>query len=271
MKADWITSKNLSVALDQEIELCSSKLEQVREKLKKYPDEKLYVRWHRNENYYYTVRTDADGRRHERYISKKNELLLRQLSEGQYYKRLSDILEDDLKKLTVFKEKYAPEEKFFVWQHMPEESRLLTTPVLRTPEQIITQWKSVPFERSSFPNENPGRFVTKNGEDVRSKNELITANMLFDMDIPYRYECALDLPDGRVFPDFTVLHPDTAEAWYIEFFGMMDNPDYSASALKKIQKYYRAGLQQRFIMLFDSLTAPLSNTTIRQVLEDCFL
>ena len=266
-----LASGNLSVALEKEIELCSSKLAQAREKLKNYQDEKLYVRWHRNTNYYYTVGKGADGRRREHYISKKDEGRLKQLSEGQYYKNLAALLENELRTLTDFKEEYAPEEKFLLWQDMPEESRILTKPLLGTLDHTIKQWMSVPFERSTFPNENPGRFITKNGEDVRSKNELIMANMLCDMDLPYRYECALDLPDGRVFPDFTVLHPGSAEEWYIEFFGMMDNSDYSAAALKKIQKYYKAGLQPRFIMLFDSLAAPLSNTAIRQVLEDCFL
>ena len=40
---------------------------------------------------------------------------------------------------------------------------------------------------------------------VRSKSEVIIANLLFDRDIPFRYEIPLFAPDGTFYlPDFTI-------------------------------------------------------------------
>jgi hypothetical protein len=60
---------------------------------------------------------------------------------------------------------------------------------------------------------------------VRSKSEVIIANMLFDRDITFRYEQPLFAPDGTFYlPDFTIRWQ--GEDWYWEHLGRLDLEGY---------------------------------------------
>jgi hypothetical protein len=60
---------------------------------------------------------------------------------------------------------------------------------------------------------------------VRSKSELVIANLLFERDIDFRYEKPLFAPDGTfVLPDFTIRW--RGEDWYWEHVGMLGDADY---------------------------------------------
>ncbi len=50
-------------------------------------------------------------------------------------------------------------------------------------------------------------FYTHKGERVRSKSEVIIANLLYKYQIPYRYEFPLTIKDfGITYPDFLILN-----------------------------------------------------------------
>jgi hypothetical protein len=60
---------------------------------------------------------------------------------------------------------------------------------------------------------------------VRSKSEVIIANMLFERDIPFRYEAPLYAPDGTFYlPDFTIAWH--GQEWYWEHLGRLDEERY---------------------------------------------
>jgi len=60
---------------------------------------------------------------------------------------------------------------------------------------------------------------------VRSKSEVIIANMLAERDIPFKYEVPLFAPDGTFYlPDFTVTW--RGQQWYWEHVGRMDLERY---------------------------------------------
>ena len=60
---------------------------------------------------------------------------------------------------------------------------------------------------------------------VRSKSEVIIANILAERDIPFRYEVPLFAPDGTFYlPDFTVKWG--GEDWYWEHLGRLDDERY---------------------------------------------
>jgi len=60
---------------------------------------------------------------------------------------------------------------------------------------------------------------------VRSKSEVIIANMLAEREIPFRYEVPLYALDGTFYlPDFTITW--AGEAWYWEHLGRLDNDEY---------------------------------------------
>lgn len=83
---------------------------------------------------------------------------------------------------------------------------------------------------------------------VRSKSEVIIANMLCERDIPFKYEVALFAPDGTFYlPDFTVTW--NGEQWYWEHWGMMSDHRYRVHTEEKrawYQKHYPGKLVETF-------------------------
>ncbi len=74
----------------------------------------------------------------------------------------------------------------------------------------ITEYKNKFYEEKLI-------HKTKRGEMVRSKSEVIIANMLFDADINYLYEEPLQLKDGSIrSPDFTI--SKNGKTFYWEHF-----------------------------------------------------
>jgi len=71
---------------------------------------------------------------------------------------------------------------------------------------------------------------------VRSKSEVIIANLLSEREIPFKYEYPLFAPDATFYlPDFTI--ENKGKTWYWEHVGMLDNTDY-ANHWKEKEKWY---------------------------------
>ena len=84
---------------------------------------------------------------------------------------------------------------------------------------------------------------TIRGELVRSKSEVIIANMLFERDINYEYEKELSLAgDGIKIPDFTITVAGRDEPIYWEHCGMMSNADYRRRWEVKRKVYEKHGI-----------------------------
>jgi hypothetical protein len=85
---------------------------------------------------------------------------------------------------------------------------------------------------------------------VRSKSEVIIANMLFERDIPFRYETPLFAKDGTFYlPDFTVTW--NGEDWYWEHVGRLDREDYRNHWETK-KEWYERFFPGRLVMTLES-------------------
>ena len=85
---------------------------------------------------------------------------------------------------------------------------------------------------------------TTRGELVRSKSEVIIANLLHAKTIDYAYEQELVL-DGmptNKFPDFTIENDDTGERYYWEHLGMLGDQGYKRRWDEKEQWYRDHGI-----------------------------
>lgn len=82
---------------------------------------------------------------------------------------------------------------------------------------------------------------------VRSKSEVIIANMLFERDIPFDYEVPLRASDGTtMLPDFTInLRGDV---WYWEHEGMLHNEEYRNRQEVKHEWYNQHGFADKLIV-----------------------
>ncbi len=81
---------------------------------------------------------------------------------------------------------------------------------------------------------------TKKGIYVRSKSEVIIANLLHDAEIDFDYEKRFDTEKGWRLPDFTI--PTSAdEIIILEHLGMLHKPSYKEEWLQKKRFYENNG------------------------------
>ena len=108
------------------------------------------------------------------------------------------------------------------------------------------------FEAPS-PVEVDGRYLeaglihrTRKGLAVRSKSEVIIADLLFSKDIDFQYEQPLETPDGsRRLPDFTIVDDTTGTTIYWEHLGMLQRPSYRRQWEQKKSWYKNHGILPR--------------------------
>lgn len=87
---------------------------------------------------------------------------------------------------------------------------------------------------------------------VRSKSEVIIANMLAERQIPFWYEKPLFAPDGTFYlPDFTLMMQ--GEEYYLEHIGRLDLPDYKSHWEKKKQ-WYNKNFPHKLLTTYETCT-----------------
>jgi ATP-dependent exoDNAse (exonuclease V) alpha subunit len=80
--------------------------------------------------------------------------------------------------------------------------------------------------------------VSRKGEPMRSKSEVIIADNLSAHGVDYAYEKPLSIDSVTRWPDFTIERVDTGHTFYWEHCGMLHEPDYASRwGLKK--QWYR--------------------------------
>ena len=84
-------------------------------------------------------------------------------------------------------------------------------------------------------------YRTLKGELVRSKSEVIIANLLYENGIKYRYEEPLIVGGYRKRPDFTIKDEESGKIWYWEHCGMMSDNKYRRKWENKKRLYNANG------------------------------
>ena len=116
--------------------------------------------------------------------------------------------------------------------------------------------------------------TTRKMENVRSKSEVLIADRLLAQGVPYHYESVFECYDGtHVNPDFRVLNKRTRKEFFWEHLGRMDDPQYCAHCVDKIEKYSRSGvvLGRNLIITMESSLRPMSTWFIDQTIHDFLL
>ena len=107
------------------------------------------------------------------------------------------------------------------------------------PEKLRT-WAEEEYERSDYrPYEKT--IITSRGLAVRSKSELIIAELLYHYGIPFRYEQVIHVNEKlQIVPDFTIMCPDgTIIIW--EHEGRTDKKSYMDWQRRKADYYAQLG------------------------------
>ena len=114
---------------------------------------------------------------------------------------------------------------------------------------------------------------TLKGELVRSKSEVIIANMLYNYekegDFKYYYEKELILKDNIVrFPDFTI-KTDLGDTWYWEHCGMMSDINYKNYWEEKKKIYEENGIVEgkNLIVTYDDEKGGIDTIKIEELIN----
>ncbi len=257
--------------IHNEIARLTKQITAVENYLSDKPRQKIHIRRHGKYHYIYLKEegTPNGTASREKYVSAKS-LSIAALVNTKYCRLLLPALNSELKALQNFRKNYKPEEKYRALEKIPRRFRPMLVSPLKSPDKICREWAEESFSKNPFPFTEGQSFVTKRGEQVRSKAEYIIADILTDMGLFYRYEAEYQLGSRVTYPDFTIMHPHSCELYYLEYFGMMDSEEYSAASLRKIGAYQQSGDAARFIYVFESRFSPMNIQSIRNLLRVTF-
>jgi len=137
---------------------------------------------------------------------------------------------------------------FFINQHENElwetvgNLEMLTDDMIRYRCEEHREWATREYTRNPYPFRT--LHLTDFGLRVRSRGEIIIAEVAHTLGIPFRYDQLITLEDGStISPDFS-FEDKYFEEFYIEYCGMMDDPGYVRSHLIKRTRYERNGINE---------------------------
>ena len=252
--------------LQNESKRLEDQIHSLKSQLSQYPDGKLLCARNTTRCKWYI----SDGHS-QKYLPKKERKLAEQLAAKKYYTALLNDLQRE-KKATDLYLKYCPQTRQSeqLLSNSSDFSKLLA-PHFLTESKKLLNWMNAPYERNA---KYPEQLVHKtiSGNLVRSKSEVLIDMLLYTHKIPFRYECALQLGDITLYPDFTLLHPFTNQIFYWEHFGRMDDFTYSKNTYNKLQLYNSHGIipSLHLITTFETQEHPLSTETIDKVIQQYF-
>ena len=102
----------------------------------------------------------------------------------------------------------------------------------------IEAWRETLFKKNPYKQEHLN-YTSSNGIALRSKSELIIANLLEEHDIPYHYDVEITLGNKTIYPDFVIKNPFTSKIIIWEHFGALHKEGYEERMTNKMKLYLK--------------------------------
>ena len=215
--------------------------------------------------YHFTNPMDLKGK----YIPHSKTAFAQKLAQKDYDEKIIKQLQ---KQITALNKYIAAAQNKIceLYNKMSYTRRQLVTPVTLTDTQYTEEWLNVTWQGCPFT-ESDTDYTTANKEQVRSKSEVIIADTLKRMKIPYRYEYPLKLKDDRTFyPDFLCLNVHTRKEYYWEHFGMMDDKEYRERTIQKLKIYSENNIipGKNLIITMETQATPINLRQIEALIKE---
>lgn len=218
--------------------------------------------------YHMTKVGDTQGK----YIQKKNKNLACQLAQKDYMQKLYREAAKELESINIYLTNHGEADLEKVYDGLNQYRKEIVTPLVITDEMHAEQWRNEMYETNPYHLEDKV-YPTKKDEMVRSKSEVLLADMYYELGIPYRYEAELRLKNGkRKYPDFTLLNIKTREVIYHEHLGLMDNEEYRQANFVKLDEYRKNGIYpgKNLIITYEGEGAYINIKEIKQMIQEIF-
>ena len=258
---EQLPPSQIAAQLQERIEQLETLLAIKEKALKKAPEGSLRVsKSHGAVQYYQKTNKDE---KNGRYLDSAHRDLAQKLAQKAYNIKLLPAIKKELALLQAALTKIQEATKggkipLVTLEQLNPDCRALITTATLTDEQYAAAWQSQKYKGKPFQPDAP-ELYTARGERVRSKSEVIIADTLNRLGIPYHYEFPLTLKSGgrasnsgtfstnsgttdsrtkiTVHPDFLCLNLRTRQEFIWEHFGLMDDPAYSSKAVQKLNTY----------------------------------
>lgn len=231
--------------------------------LKKAPEGNLRItRCKGTAQYYHLQRGETNGT----YIPKGRMEFIKSLAQKDYNKRLLPVLTREISFLRKIALELKTNPLSAVLEDLsPDRQSLIETPTLSDTE-FVKRWLSVEYEKKFFPQDGP-EYFTATGKRVRSKSEIIIADTLDRLNIPYRYEFPVKVGEVLLHPDFFCLNTITRQEFAWEHLGMMDDCDYSVKAVQKLHLYQKKKWLpgKTMIITMETRESPINSRQVEEV------
>ena len=254
-------------------------IDNLRERMKAIPEGSLYIKQKRNQTEYYHQlpsgnEVGAKQNWKRVYIPKGEMGLVKALAQKGYETELLKAAEKQYAAIEAFLRNYDPNSLKDCFGGLSSERKSLIDAVVLDDESFVKQWEAKVYPPSEFRKNDP-EFYTKKGDRVRSKSEIIIADMLKERTIPYHYEMPHEIIKGEKLwrPDFTVLNVRERKEIIFEHLGRMDDPDYVRKNMWKFSQYLRNGYYpgDNLVFTLESSDRPLSMKEIELIIDRYFV
>ena len=261
--------KNLRDEIKERNEIVVKMSKMVDEKLKSYPNGKLYIKHNKHGVYYYLNKADHSEK--EKALGKKEIELINKMIQKAYLEKVKKVSQNELEALKRIQKLYPEIIAEEVYDQLTEERKNIVKPIIPTDEQLKSRWQDQPYPRKPISDEVPF-FETMRGERVRSKSEVIIADRLLISGIPYKYECPLKVGKRVIHPDFTILKLSDRRVVYYEHCGKLDDPEYAEDMVNRVNDYNHAGIIQgeSLFMTFETSKTPLDVRVLDKMIKENF-
>lgn len=220
--------------------------------------------------YEYWLRKKGEEKRI--YMSQRNMDKVRKMVNNEYRKKVAIQAKKELRMIDQMLRFYEKSKAEDVYYGMHRARQVLVEPIWLSDEEYVRQWMNKEYMTKGVP-EDMDSFITKRGERVRSKSEVLIANALNDANIPYRYEEAIKVGKCVYHPDFTCLNVRMRKTIYWEHLGKMGDEQYADLNASKISKYMSAGffLGDKLICTMETMNCALGTKTIENTIRNYLL
>ncbi len=263
---------NLQKELVKRKELLTSIINTKSISLKSAPQGNLRILKRKNHYQYYLRKDPKDT--NGVYIPKKDIKIAASVLQRDYDKKIIEIASRELSKIEEYLALLSNNSIEIIIDNFSESRKRLIEPVFMSDEEYIREWISKPYEHMGF-DEDSDELYSTSGTRVRSKSEVIIANMLCDNGIDdFLYEERLYLGNTYKLPDFTFKDAASGSLIIWEHLGLLGNAGYKASWEEKKKLYEANGFSEKngnLIVTYDGLEGSIDSQTIQEKIDKYLL
>ena len=204
------------------------------------------------------------------YIKKKERSLAASLAQKEYDQKIMTAATSELYFLKRLIAVYEKNPLDLIASKMHPGKVALIKQIEQPESEYVSEWLAQDVPQVDHFTEGL-KFENAKGIKMRSKSEVLIANVLDEFGVPYIYEKPLRLEnDIMLLPDFTLLDVKNRREVYLEHFGMIDDPEYMARTFEKIREYESNGcfLGQGLLITYESSDKPLDLRQFRRMIEE---